>query len=148
MTVETWDAFHESVQKDIQQLADGGFLAIDYGQEIEGGASPYAQVARMGSRFWCEISSNTFLPGDSWPLHGDLLRWAGWSPPNTDFPNWSSEWSSANAATTAVIHGLRYGRGCTNPSFLEWHTATLPQQMGFMCRFRAIFRRIHRPSVP
>ena len=140
MNGKTWNSVHESIHEDTECLEDGGFVAIDYRQEVEGAASPYAQIARTGNRFWCEISSNTFLPGDSWPLYGDLLRSAGWSPPNTDFPNWYSEWSNANAAATAVIHGLRYGRGCTSPGLMEWHTAAAPPQRGFVAKFSAMFR--------
>ena len=129
---------------DVEGLGDGAFTAIDYGLEVEGAASPYAQIARVSSRYWCEVASNIFLAGDSWPLHGDVLRAAGWDPPDEDCPNWYSEWSSARAATTAVIHGLRYGRNCTDLGFVEWHAAASLLQMGIRNRFRALFRRTRR----
>ena len=36
MSVETWDAFHDSVRQDVERLKDGGFVAVDYRQEVEG----------------------------------------------------------------------------------------------------------------
>ena len=130
MKDRTWDAFHESVYEEIRWLKDGDFVSIEYGQEIQDTVSPYAQVAREDDYYWCEIVSNTYLPGDTWPLHGDILRDAGWNPPDEDCPNWYSERSGAVAATAAVIHGLRYGRACADPDFMEWHAATAPPQLG------------------
>lgn len=143
----TWDSVHETIHGDIKCLEDGGFVAIEYKQEVVDAVFPYAQVARVGNHYWCEISSNTFLPGDRWPLHGDILRAAGWNPPDDDCPNWSSDWTNPYAATAAVIHGLRYGRACTNPGVMEWHTATSTRQVGLVHRFRALFRRKPRLSA-
>ena len=145
MKEEIWDSVRESILKDVAGLHNGAFAAIDYDQEVKDAASPYAQVTRVGSRYWCEIASNTLLPGDSWPLHRDTLRAAGWSPPDEHCPNWSSEWSNASAATAAVIHGLRYGRSCSDPVFWECRTATLPRHLGGAHRVKALFRRTHRP---
>lgn len=147
MNGPTWDSVHEAIHEDIECLEDGGFVAIEYKQEVEGADSPYAQIARVGRHYWCEIASNTFLPDDRLPLHGDILSAAGWNPPDGDSPNWSSDWTNTKAATTAVIHGLRYGRACANPGDMEWHTATSTRQVGLVDRFRALFRRKPRLSA-
>ena len=62
MNQETWHSVRESLLEDVEEIHDGAFVALEYGEEMADAVSPYAQIARVGNRYWCEIASNTFLP--------------------------------------------------------------------------------------
>ncbi|KPN19386.1 GIY-YIG nuclease family protein [Arthrobacter sp. Edens01] len=125
-----WDVAHERLVEDIRWLKDGDFTSVEYHVETANGLSPYAQVAREDDYYWCEIVSEEFLPGSVWPLDEDALRNAGWSAPDQDCPNWYSQRYGAEAASAAVLYGLRHGRACSDPERLRWRLATTPSDGG------------------
>ncbi|MFJ2509348.1 TY-Chap domain-containing protein [Arthrobacter citreus] len=123
-----WDVAHERLVEDIRWLKDGDFTSVEYQVETANDLSPYAQVAREDDYYWCEIVSEEFLPVSAWPLNQDVLRNAGWSPPDEDCPNWYSQRYGADAASAAVLYGLRHGRACSDPERLRWRVATAPTE--------------------
>lgn len=123
-----WDVAHERLVEDIRWLKDGDFTSVEYQVETAKDLSPYAQVAREDDYYWCEIVSEEFLPVSAWPLDQDVLRNAGWSPPDEDCPNWYSQRYGADAAAAAVLYGLRHGRACSDPERLRWRVATAPTE--------------------
>ncbi|MGW6173680.1 TY-Chap domain-containing protein [Arthrobacter sp. NPDC055138] len=130
VTPTGWGQVVGLIAEEIRWLKDGDFVMIEYGQSTDDAIAPYAQVALDEEGYWCEIVSNDFLPGDTWPLHGDLLKEAGWDAPDSACPNWHSLRTGCQATAEAVLAGLRYGRGCVDVRNLNWRPASAPPELG------------------
>ena len=124
-----WHAGAAALAEEIRWLKDGDFVMIEYGESTDDAIAPYAQVALDGDGYWCEIVSNDYLPGDTWPLHGDWLKEAGWDAPDADCPNWHSLRTGSQAVAAAVLDGMRNGRACSDVRLLDWRVATMPPEM-------------------
>ncbi|QTG82579.1 TY-Chap domain-containing protein [Arthrobacter crystallopoietes] len=124
-----WQGATLALAEDIEWLKDGDFVLVEYGESTEDACAPYAQVALDEEGYWCEIVSNDYLPGDTWPLHGDVLKAAGWNAPDTSCPNWSSMRTGPQLTAGEVLAGLRHGRSCPDVRQLSWHVATAPPEL-------------------
>ncbi|MGM0930080.1 MAG: TY-Chap domain-containing protein [Actinomycetota bacterium] len=121
-----WGQVVGLIAEEIRWLKDGDFVMIEYGESTDDAIAPYAQVALDEEGYWCEIVSNDYLPGDTWPLHGDVLKEAGWNAPDAHCPNWHSLRTGSQTTAVAVLAGLREGRGCADVRLLSWHTGMMP----------------------
>ncbi|MEO8222878.1 MAG: hypothetical protein ABI563_19100 [Specibacter sp.] len=121
-----WELVHVALGDDVQWLKEGDFLFLDY--DTGKPHRVYGQLRPMNGGFHIEVVSNEYLHADDWPLNVEYLEDYSWSPPDTEHPNWHKFVVGSALATSLLIGGMRWGRGCSNPLALGWEANRFPME--------------------
>lgn len=83
-----WGDLIGFVAADLEVLAWGSFLVVEYDLVRLGSDGPYAQTSRGASGFYCEAVSDPVGTGAGWPFDRGGLERRDWQPPDPSTDNW------------------------------------------------------------
>lgn len=133
--MSAWDRWWEEligfVAADLEVLAWGSFLIVEYDLVRLGIDGPYAQTSRGAAGYYCEAVSDPVGTGAGWPFDQWALERRGWQPPDRSTANW---WiagiDTAVRAAELLLRSLVEARGCTDPDLVFLVAGTHPPRGG------------------
>ena len=114
------------VQAELDSVAPGQFLLLEYLTDDDLPVEPYSQAALDPGGWHCEVVSNRYLPGHRWPLDEGVLARDGWQIPNGRTDNWWQSDVALEAAAGLLVDALWSGRDLTDPDRYAVSIGTFP----------------------